>query len=177
MIDEPAPHTSHKHKPGTTLQSSKLIGLVFGALLLGGGSFAAGLQYQKSKQPGASTSTVGQTAQSSTNGNAGGYGASGMRSGRQRPNLGQVTAINASSITVKNSQTSASTTFSITSSTTITDNGQTASTSDIQVGDTVGVVASTANATQAQRILVNPNFGGTPSSSSGSSTPSTIMTN
>ena len=121
--------------------------------------FFGGIQYQKGHQPkitanfGSRSSPFGQ----------GGSGGSGGFSG-QRPTFGSVTAVSASSITVDDSQSSSSTTFSITSSTSISDNGQTVTASDISVGETVVVIASSSASTQASRILVNPSTSGAPSS-------------
>ena len=136
------------------------IGLVVVALVIIGLSFYAGVAYQKGKHPG--TAAAGRTA--------GGFA---RRFGGQRPDIGQVTAISPTSITVQNSRTGASSTLSITSSTQITDNGQTVTVSDIQSSDTVAVIASTSDSSQAARILVNPSFGG----GSGSSTAPTTTTN
>lgn len=74
-----------------------------------------------------------------------------------QPTNGSVTAVNASSLTVAVSGASPQT-FSITSSTVITHKGQTLSATDIAVGDTVSVIASPSDATQAHYILVNPTF-------------------
>ena len=119
-------------------------------------SFYGGIAYQKGKQPKVSTM--------SSTGQAGSFGG-GRRFSGQRPTIGQATAISSTSITVQDSRTGTSTTLSIASSTQITDNGQTVPTSDIQIGTSIAVVASTTDKTQAARILVNPSFGGGPSSS------------
>jgi hypothetical protein len=117
-------------------------------------SFYGGVTYQKHHHP-ASTTTA-----TSSNGQAGGFGGRGRFGNGQRPTIGQVMAISATSITVQDSRTGTSSTLSITSSTQITDNGQTVAASDIQTGDTALVTASTSDKTQAARILVNPSFGG-----------------
>jgi len=74
--------------------------------------------------------------------------------------LGTVTAISSSSITVQNSRSGQSSTYAITSSTEISDDGQSASASSIAQGETVIVVPSSSNSSDASRILVNPSFGG-----------------
>src|SRR5665213_3296969 len=124
---------------------------IIDAVMLMGLSFYGGIAYQKGKHPNAVLGTAGGSA--ATGGFRG-------RLGGQRPTIGQVTAISGTSITVQDTNTSASTTLSITSSTQISDNGQTVTASDIQTGDTVLVSASTTDKTQAARILVNPSFGG-----------------
>jgi len=130
-----------------------------------GVSFYGGTAYQKSHQTKVVTSTAAGV-------NGSGFTGHG-RFGGQRPTAGQVTAVNASSVTIQSSSSGTSTTLSITSSTQISDNGQTVTASDIQVGDTVLAVASTSDKTQAARILVNPSFGsfGGQSGSTGNSTP------
>ena len=125
-------------------------------VIFAGAGFYGGVSYEKSndtKSPSASNA-----AYSSYSGSGGGYG--GRFSGGQRPTVGSVTAISPSSISIQDSRTGSTVTLSITSSTTITDSGQTVTTSDIQAGDTVVVVASSSNSTQASRILVNPSYGG-----------------
>ena len=131
-------------------------------------SFYGGISYQKGK-----TTTTSASANSTGPGSSTGLGGGGggRRFNGQRPTIGQVTAISASSITVTPSNGGAAVTLAITSSTTITNNGQAASASDIQTGQTVLVSKSTSDATQAARILINPSFGGgggaAPTSSSG----------
>lgn len=76
-----------------------------------------------------------------------------------QPADGSVTAVSASSVTVTVNGGS-SQTFTISGDTHITHKGQTLSASDIKVGDTVSVISSSSDATQAQYILVNPTFQG-----------------
>ena len=128
--------------------------LAISAVLLLGIGFAGGSAYQKANQPKA---TSGMTA---SNLGASGNRLGGGRFGGQRPTSGQVTAISPNSITLQTAATSTSTTLAITSSTQITNNNQPAAATDIAVGDTVLVIESTADKTQAARILVNPSFGG-----------------
>ena len=115
-------------------------------------SFYGGISYQKQHQ----TNTSNTSGTSSTAGS--GFG--GRRLGGGNRTIGQVSAISSSSISIT-SQTDGSTkTFAISSSTQISDSGQSVTTSDIKVGDTVFVSASSTAASQALRILVNPSFGG-----------------
>jgi hypothetical protein len=85
-------------------------------------------------------------------------------------------AINDSSISLKDLRTSTTKTYSITSSTTITDNTSAATYRDIAVGDSVMVMTSssttaTATATAtATSIVLNPTMGGSPSGQTSSST-------
>lgn len=76
-----------------------------------------------------------------------------------QPADGSVTAITANSVTVTVNGGS-SQTFSISGNTQITHKGQALSVSDIKVGDTVSVISSASDASQAQYILVNPTFQG-----------------
>jgi hypothetical protein len=133
-----------------------LIGIVVVVVLVAGLSFYAGMVYQKSHQPKTAMALANGFG---TGGPGGGLGGRG-RFGGQRPTIGPVTAISASSITVQDSRTGSSVTLSVAASTQITDNGQTVTTADIQTGDTVLVTADTTTKTQAARILVNPSFGG-----------------
>jgi hypothetical protein len=152
------------HSANNTLPKPVLAGIVIVVLM--GLSFYGGTAYQKS-HPAKATATAG------LNGRVG-----RGRFGGQRPTIGQVTAVSASSITVQNSSSGASTTLGITSTTQITNNGQTVAASSIQTGDNVIVAASTTDKTQAARILVNPSFGGGGASSNNSpSTPNPAVTN
>jgi len=125
--------------------------------------FWGGIKYEKGHVK--SNLAANSTSSNVTSGNrgysSGGYG----RYSGQRPIFGSVTAISPTSISVQDSQTTATVTMAITSSTIITNNGQSATTSAIQTGDTVAVIASSSDSSQASRILVNPSYGG------GSSTP------
>jgi hypothetical protein len=149
---------SDRRGPAGSYTAAAIIVLVLVAAL----SFYGGIAFQKSKHTNPATATNGNRG--SGNGGAGRFG------GGQRPNIGQVTSISPTSITVQNSRTGTSSTLAITSSTKITDNGQTVSVSDIQTGSTVLVVASTGDSSQAASILVNPSFGG---GQGGASTPTT----
>jgi len=153
-----APHRSAK----TSLPRNPIVFIIVAVVLMGL-SFYGGIAYQKSKHPAAATAASGNFANGS-----GGFGGGGGRFSGQRPTIGSVTAISATSITVQDSRTGSSVTLSITSSTQITDNGQTVAASDIQTGDTVLVTASTSSSSQASRILVNPSFGGGGGGGSGS---------
>lgn len=153
------------HRPKRSVVKPLTALIIF--IVLCGLSFYGGVAYQKDHAqttPNATTASVG--------GYGGGVGQSGGRFSGQRPIRGQVAAISPTSITVSNSTTGTSSTFSITSSTTISDNGQTVSTSDIQTGDTVFIIASTSSSTEASRILVNPSYGGGQSSPGSTSAPS-----
>jgi hypothetical protein len=78
----------------------------------------------------------------------------GPFSGRRA--TGAVTAISPSSISVKTARSGSSSTYGITSSTVIQDNGQSASVSDIKVGDTVMIITDTSQPDVARWIIVNP---------------------
>jgi hypothetical protein len=135
-----------------------LIGLLV-LLAVAGAGFYGGISYQKGKQSSTNTpSNPGQVDQQFSQGQQGGtYGPMGAGGA-----MGTVTAISSSSISLKDMRSSTSTTYSITSSTTITDNGQSASTSDIAVGDSVVVIPSTSNTSQAAQIMINMSPPSTP---------------
>jgi hypothetical protein len=140
------------------------IGIVVAAVALvaGLGGFASGVSYQKSH----SKSSAKLTA---SNGNGpidfqsggpsfssgGGGGGPTMGSG----SLGTVTAISASSITVKNSRSGESSTYAIVSSTQITKDNTLASYTDITTDSTVMVTPDSAHAENALSITVDPEFG------------------
>jgi len=129
--------------------------LLFAAVA--GASFYGGMSYQKGRQPTVNSANDGQAGQSVPGQQGAGYGPMG---GNAQGAMGKVTAISSSSISVEDARTSSATTYSITSSTTITDNGQSASTSDIAVGDSVLVVPNTSQSSQAAQIMLSPQVGG-----------------
>lgn len=106
-------------------------------------------------------------------------GGTGFTGGAARAGgFGTVTSVSSNSITISNTRTNASTTYTINSSTTITDNGQTGSLSDIQSGDRVIVTTASTTSTVASKIDVNPSFGGGQSApAAGSSTTGSQSTN
>ena len=140
-------------RPSQSLPKQPLVLVVAAVLLLAVG-FVGGSAYQKARQPKAITGVAAN--------NFGGAGnrSGGGRFGGQRPISGQVTAISPNSITLQTATSSSATTLAITSSTQITNNNQSATASDIAVGDTVFVIENTTDKTQAARIIVNPSFGG-----------------
>lgn len=77
---------------------------------------------------------------------------------QSRGETGTVTTISSDSITIKSSRGEAEMKYTITDSTTVTDNGETASVSDIQVGDTVRIQtgATDGETTTATKIEINP---------------------
>jgi len=145
-------HHANRGQKSNQINYLKPALMVVGVLLIAGLSFFGGIKYQKNHQK----TVVASNA--SLSGQAGSFGG-GRRFNGQRPTFGQVTAINTTSITVQN-QSGTNTTLAITSATAISDNGQTVTSSDIKVGDTVAVVANSSDSSQASRILVNPSFGG-----------------
>jgi hypothetical protein len=128
----------------------KIVIVVAGIMLLSGISFAGGVQYQKGK-----TKDAQDPARISSK-RFGQNGGGPMRfQGGQRPSIGEVTAIDSSSITIRLAR-GGSSTFKITSDTKVTDDGATISVSDIKTGDTVLVQANSNDTTTASNILINP---------------------
>jgi hypothetical protein len=74
--------------------------------------------------------------------------------------ISEVTAVTSTSITVTTDSTSK--TYTINADTVIRRDGADATTSDIAVGDKVLVIASSDDASIAQRIDINPTFGNGP---------------
>jgi hypothetical protein len=140
--------TTPKSAKTITLPSTKALVGAAVVVVIGAAGFFGGVQYQKRHQP-KNTGTMA-TGQFGTGG-FGGRG--GMRRGA---GLGQVTSVSNSSITVKNERTGVSKTYSITSATTVMNGTAAGSAGDIKTGDSVIVTATSASATEAGRIVVNP---------------------
>jgi hypothetical protein len=167
-IKRPKHHGERRAQISAGIWPKVGVGVVLAAAIAGIG-FYGGVQYQKGHQTSVMTA--------STNGNGQFQGQSGFGGGRRFSNgaIGSVTAINSSSITVNDQRTDSSKTYAITSATTISDNQQTVDYSDIKVGDTVFVTASSSSTSDATRIIVNPQMmqpldNGSGSSSGGTST-------
>lgn len=142
----------------------KIVGVVTLVVVVAIAGFLGGMAYQKGHQKAAS----GNAFASGNNSQfpSGGFGGSGPGGGQMPGGFGTVTAVSDSSITVQNTRSGSSTTYSITSSTTVTNNGSTAAVSDIKAGDTVIVQTSSSDSTTATQIIDNPNINGGPPSSS-----------
>jgi hypothetical protein len=145
------------YNPSRPKPNSQLWLVIIIVIVLCGLSFFGGAVYEKGH--------VKSSAASLSSNAGGGYSRAGGgfsgRNGGQRPNIGDVTAVSSSSITIQNNFSGSSETFSITSSTTYTNAGQTgASVSDIQTGDRVLIRTSSSSSTQATEIDINPSFGG-----------------
>jgi hypothetical protein len=154
-----------KVKQASTSNYTKQAAIVAAVIVLCGISFVAGEGYQRGHSKNSSTTTATRQFGPQGRAGAGGFG------NRQRPTVGQVTAIASDSITINNNRTGSSQTFKITSTTTVTTNGSTGSASDIKTGDTVFVQTSTSDTSTASRIIVNPaTMQGSQDSSSSSST-------
>lgn len=135
---------------------SGFIAALSGVLVLGGLSgFAIGMAMGKS----GATNTVSNFAGQNRSGDPeGGFGGPGMR--RMNGAIGIVTAVSGNSITVENQMRGGTSTYTIGSSTTVTDGGESASVSDITVGDRVLVRTSQDDSGAAASIMLNPTFGG-----------------
>jgi hypothetical protein len=149
------------------------IAIVAVALVAGLGGFFSGMGYQKSHGS-AATLTASNSGDGPTTFNS--DGSSRTFSGGPRMAgggaIGSVTAVSASSITVKNARSGESTTYAIVSSTQITKDGTIASASDITTSSTVMVTPDSANTANALSITVDPSFGGM-----GGNTQNSIQTN
>ena len=137
---------SHKRPPKKVTISTNALLLVVLAMLLIGASFYAGTSYQKHHTKVASAN--GPTFATNR-----GFGLRGPHHGGD---IGQVTAVSSSSITVSNQRTGTDKTYTIDANTTVLNNGQTGSVSDIKTGDTVIVEVSSTSSTTATRIVLNP---------------------
>ena len=135
---------------------TKIIVGTCGLLILCGLSFVSGIAYEKAHASQATSSTNAQQAQSGA--------INRLRTGT-RPVRGQVTAVSSTSITIQNQRSGLTSTYAITSSTVIKNNGQAATATSIQTGDTVLVRVSTTSPTTASIIVIqptSPNGTGTP---------------
>ncbi len=134
---EETTHTPKKSPAKRLSPPTKPLLLAAGAIVVIGASFYSGVAYQKSKQP------VAKDTGFTTNADGTGFRhRSMMRS--------EVTAISSSSITIKDLQ-GVTKTYSINSSTQIVKDGQSATYSDIAVGDNVVVIST--DGTSASRIM------------------------
>lgn len=113
--------------------------------------FFVGVQYQKSNAK--------NTNQLSASGGPGGGQFPGANGG-QRPNIGTVTAVSDSSITMTSRFDNSSKTFNFSSSTKVTENQTSASTGDIKVGDTAVIITDSSSSTDASQIILNPTMSG-----------------
>ena len=132
-------------------------------LLLAGGSFVAGMQYQKSKRPAAATMRTASSQRKYGSPDSGQGGLGGFRRGDRA--FGTVSSVSSSSITIQTRRGGTST-YTITGSTTVTNDGQSASVSDIQNGDIAILTLDSSNTQDVSSILLNPGFGGDGSPSS-----------
>jgi hypothetical protein len=144
---------SHPPKKVNVAISAKSAIQVGIAVVLIGISFYGGIAYQKSKT---STASSDSSTQMGANGQGFGNGQMGPRG--QMMTVSEVTAISGTSITVKGNADSK--TYTISGDTSIIKDGAVAATTDIAVGDNVAVMASSADATMARRIIINPQQGG-----------------
>ena len=150
----------------TKLPAAKVIPVALLVVGLGAG-FIGGMSYQKHHQ---SSTTSSSANQMGTAGGFGGRGGGGFRNSLRA--VGTVTAVDSSSISIQERRTGTTTAYTISSSTTVTNNGQSASVSDIKVGDTVVLTKASSTSQAATQINLNPSFGGAgaaPSSSTGTS--------
>lgn len=130
-------------------------------VLLMAGSFAAGMQLQKSlKTTGLAQANPGGTSAGALGGQNGGFG--GRFGGGPRPTIGIVSGVNGNSISLT-TRTGGAITITISGSTQIIDaSGNTAVVSDIQTGQTLFVSGTPDNSGNvvATRVRINPTAAG-----------------
>ncbi len=150
-------HADSRPVPGKRARPGWVKPLVIGLAMLAvaGAGFAGGVKYGESREPGAAETAVTDPSLRSgpgmQDGTMGG-GAMGM--------MGEVAAVNSSSITVENTRSGSRSTYAITGSTEISDEGEDAEVSDIEVGDEVLVIPSSSDEDAAAQIMINPVIGG-----------------
>lgn len=164
-MEEQTNNRQHGHTTSRkTNNTSKII--ISGAVVLvaTGVGFFGGVQYQKGKAP---SETAGQQIN--------GYGMGGMNGGFGGPvvhrgEFGTVTDVSSTSISLKSDRTGETKTYTINSSTTFIKNGASATASDIAVGDTAMVEASSSDSSVAASIDINPSMNGGPMNSPSTNT-------
>ena len=129
-------------------------------VLIGGGSFYAGIQFQKNHQK--TIAPVGLGGSGIMNGGSMGPGGFGGTSRRGNRIFGTVTTVSSSSITIHDNRQDTDLTLAITGSTTISNNGTAATVSDIKTGDTVFITPNTSDSKTAARIAIGNPFGNGP---------------
>lgn len=137
-------HSSSKDKKSSAGIKIALAALIVIALC--GTSFMAGMTFQKKQAKNTASDNLSQLQ--------GGFGSGNGR--RINGNLGTITAISSTSITVKNDQTDVASTYTINNATIFKNGTVTASISDIKVGDTVMVRTGSSGSTTATSVTVNP---------------------
>lgn len=140
--------SSRNHKKTMTFPLVPMLGVLV-VIALMTGSFLAGIQYQKQQQ---------KTITPSLGGPSNGFGGQGQPR-RSFGDMGTVTAITDTSITVKNAQSGATKTYTIGTATTITEDSNTIAAAQIQINDTVLIQTDTTDTSTATQIIVNPSFG------------------
>lgn len=153
---------------------AKIGAIIAAVVVLCGISFVAGMGYQKGHTKTATSQNTGQFGQGGNQGGFGGPGG-GFRNG-QRPNVGEVKAVSSDSITISNQRSGSDQTFKLTSSTSVNNDGNSASVSDIKVGDTVVIQTDSSDTSTATQIILNPNFQGPQPSSSSQDDSSSVNT-
>ncbi len=147
--------TRQSYKAKLPLGTILAVGIV--AVIVGGvGGILVGYQI-------GNTNDIDDGQRAGLNGDLGG----GMMGGGQfgPGGFGTVSKVDSGSITVEDQRQGEETTYSITTDTTITDNDESASISDIKVGDMVMIQSdddSDADTKTATSIQLNPSFGGGP---------------
>ena len=157
MSDTKKDSTTKEHQSSavvTSLAGKNKINLLVAVVivvLVSGLSFVGGMQYQKGKQT---------DDRSPANGEFGRNGSSDNQPGSHMriPDIGKVTAIDSTSITVDMTR-GETTTLGITSDTKVLSNGTVIAISDVKVGDKVLVQTSPSDPTTITRILLNPQGG------------------
>ncbi len=155
-------------KPSPPQLKTNGIKYIAGALtvvLVGTGGFFAGTHYAK-------------TTSANTRGGMGSQNGMANGSMEQMGNIGTVTAVSSTSITVSvmqggpgrqgnSSSTDSTKTYTINSATSITDNGEAAAVSDIATGDRVIIEESDTDSSIAASISLNPSMRGGPQGQGG----------
>ena len=159
---QPDKKRSEAGRGDTGRNRNSIITIALAGIIVAAVGFAGGVSYQKTRNTTAAA------------GNSGGFGrfANGQDGGsangmRRMGAFGTVSAVSSDSITIKDQRSGGSNTYTITSDTTITDNGNTATISDIQTGDTVMIrtastddpTSSSASSKTASSIILNPQMG------------------
>lgn len=127
-------------------RTEKVLALGVTAIVIAALGFGGGIVYQKGKQ----SSNDAPVARGANDSN--------FRASFNGPRgtMGTVTAVSSTGISLEDSRSGTASTLEITDATKVTNEGQTASISDVKVGDTVMVQSDSTNAKQAAQISLNP---------------------
>jgi|GEM_PF-1820571 len=158
-----APKASRTQRLRTHISSNKLTARVVAAVVIAAIGFYGGAAFQQSHHHDTPRNTALRNGRTFGAGMAGGPRMMNAQSGLH--DMGQVTAVSSSSITITSNRSGTSTTFGITSNTAITQDGSTITASGIKTGNFVQITK--INSTTNTAIAIEVTTDAAPSSMGG----------